>query len=718
MAAKNKPTDKDPAESGNRTSKYDYVLGWIDEAIAVRGPQNGYVQRAVSAYQTMPSANRYKGTISSYVTSVQKHDQQRAKDIQTACGDVPDKGSLVVQNAVEAVVSMTQGGVGQYQFGAYDPSMKADPELVDRLAAYAKFFYDSNKIDSLMPQLVRNAALCGVAYLHLKQKNGQKVVTLMDSAQMLTDPKRFKTNHERFIGYTQRESFRDVKNRIHKTKGGGYVLKTLNEAEVYVAQLKQELNSVLRGNPADGVGHEQLRRDLDIFYKPIYEQFKAARANNNDPDLMYDGDEIEVSYVYDKMNGQYFEVINRKYVVVAKSQGLKRDITIHYLDAEGKDQTKQKTIKLDDPFVELPYNKLFWNTYPVSPLFYVLDDFDDLCAMESLLYHNLSIMAPLTFVGQSSDAEKVSRVASISGEVVEGLPQTFGVLKKDHDITPVVTAIQRYEERVKRAMKAVDPFELQGMIGDRATAKEVSSASGQVSQGLNPFIANIETAMATLGDKFIKLELILNDDDSFSFSHNGEQHEISREEMAHDFMVHAKLQSTIKLEREANAMKATQLIQYLGQLEAVDKKEFLGTMIPIVLSGLVTREQAQKMVLPAYRPMPDEVIAAIKRRAEEEAQKDEADSLDLSGYSPEELDQMTSDIMSRDMAEQPPEQAPPEPPLAERDFASQAVPEAGPGFGQAPGAAVSAPAPGGPSAGQSPDMAGLTANEQIGLGYQ
>src|SRR5690606_36290876 len=174
---------------------------------------------------------------------------------------------------------------------------------------------------------------------------------------------------------------------------------------------------------------------------------------------------------------------------------------------------KTKKVSLDHPFIELPYIKTDWDTYPITPLFYVLDDFDDLCAMETILDHTLSIMAPITFVAQSSDAEKISRIASISGETIEGVPATAGVFNKTHDITPIVTAIQRTEEKIKRGMKAVDPFELQAMIGDRATAKEVASASGQVAQGINPFLANIETAMAELGDKFIKMEVIYGKDE-------------------------------------------------------------------------------------------------------------------------------------------------------------------------------------------------------------
>lgn len=704
------------------TTKYDYVLGWIKESVEARQSQNVFVERAVSAYQGKPSSNRYKGTIRQYVESVRKHDTQAAEKINEACSDVPDKGSMVVHNAIEALVSMAMGGVGQYAFGPNDSDASTDAKLMDRLSSATKDFYNRNKVDSLLPQLLRNAALAGAGYWHLNQRNGNKTLTLLDSDQMLTDPKRFKTTHPRFIGYTQRESFNTVKDRVRKTKGGGYVLKTLNEAEVYVSKIKEEISStVLGSNSQQSATHDELSRELDIFYKPLITALQTSNKNKevNDPSKMYEGDEIEVAYMYDKMNDMYFEIINRRYIVIAKKNPLSRDIKCTYYDTDGNKKTKTKTVKLDDPFIELPYLKLPWSMYPVTPLFYVLDDFDDLCAMESVHFHNLSIMAPLTFVGQSSDTEKVARVASVAGEVVEGLPQTFGVLNKAHDMTPIVTAIQRNEEKIKRTMKAVDPFELQGMIGDRATAKEVVSASGQVSQGINPFLANIETAMATLGDKFIKLELIMNDDETYTFSHNGKYAELTREQMASGYDIAAKMVTSIKLEQEANSRKALELTGYLSTSEAVDKREFLGTMVPIILGGLVSREQAQKMVLPEYRPMPDEVIAAIKKQAEKDARKDDADKLNLNDYTPEELDKMAMEFAMAQGQGAPADAGAQVPPVPMDPALMQGATVVDPNMGAAPAPAM---APAGVPAqqvmpAQSPEQAGMVSNDPTGAGY-
>lgn len=613
---------------------YTYCLAWIKESREARSKQNALVSRAINAYQGKPSANRYANKLTQYATEVKKDNPDRAKEIEAMRSDIPEKGSMVVHNAVEALVSMAQGGIGQYEFGPYDPDMTKNNHITDLLESAAKHWYIEEKFDSIAPRWIRAATLSGESYLHLNRKNKRTTATILDSSQMITDPKRFRLNYERYIGHEQRESWRDVKSRVIKNKDG-YKLKTINEADVYVSQIRDQINSILNNPQQTSVENENLKADLDLFYKNIIEDCKERKKENKD--YVYAGDDINVVYLYDMVNDMEFTVINHKYIIEAKKKRLHKTIKCTYKDSSGKERTKNKKVTLDHPYVRLPFMETYWSRYPITPLFYVLDDFDDVCAMESVLYHNLSIMAPITFVGQSSDTVKVSRISSVAGEVVEGMPQTFGTLAKTHDITAVITAIQRYEERIKRTMKAVDPFELQSMIGDRASAKEVVAVSGSISQGLNPFIANIEAAFAELGEKFFKMLIIYDEDDVYSFSHNGEYAELTKEQMAGDYEIRAKLKTSIKLEQEANARRATELIQFLGGNEAIDKQQFLGTMIPIALNGLVNTEQAKAMVMPEYRPMPEEVIARIRENEEARARRDSIDRLDFSGMSPDDL---------------------------------------------------------------------------------
>lgn len=625
------------------TDTYQYILDWIKDSNDARRQQNAFVERAILAYQGKPSKDKYQQRLQEAARLIKVDDKVKAEAIERSLKGINGKRNYTVHNAIETIVSMVQGGVGQYEFGPYDPDLNETPDIVDKLASAAKHFYDTQHIDSLLPQFIRNAPLRGSSYLYLKQKDNRKEVTILNSDQMILDPLRFKRNYSRFIGFSQNASLNEIRSRLTKS-GSGYMLKALNEARVYLDEIVNLLND--NKYSAHGVGaltSDDLRKDVDIFYTPI--QTNITTRRKDEPDYKYAGDEIEISYLWDLQQRRYFEVVNRRYVVADKAIDLKREIKIPYYDTDGKQKTKAKTVELEHPFIELDYLKTNWDQYATTPLFYLLDDFDDLCAMETLLDHTLSIMSPITFMGQSSDAEKVSQIASVSGEIIEGVPATFGVLNKAHDLTPLVSAIQRIEQHIKETLKATDPFEFQGMLGDRASAKEVASASGQVSQGLNPFLANIESAMAELGSKFLKMEVIFGKD-TYSFDFNGKYSELSSADMAADFSIRAKLQTSIKLEQIQNANSAIQLLGVLGANEAIDKKEFFGTLIPIAMTSLVSRKKALAMVTEQYRPMPEEVIARIQKNAENLATMHPADKMDLSNMSNDELDQAITKMSS------------------------------------------------------------------------
>lgn len=708
----NKPNNKKPDE-------YAYVLDWLNEAVDARTSQTALVNRAIKAYQGQPSKNRYAGTIESYASQVQKTDVERAQEIRERFKDVPAKGSMVIHDAIETVVNMAMGGVGRFEFGAYDDMLNdADDELAEKLSSGAKHWWAQEKLDAVVPRYIRAAMLSGSADLHIKRNNGRTCVTIIDSSQMLKDPKRFRTNRARFIGHTQRESLREIKNYVVKS-GPGYRLKTINEAEVYMSQIREQLNSVTGTSSANDVVNGELRKDLDIFYKPVQQMITKRRdtkEQDGDPSYAWNGDEVEVSYLYDLFNDMEFKIVNRRYIIDARKKKFSKNIKFKYYDSKGNEKTGTKNVSFDDPYVELPVVETYWDKYPITPLFYLLDDFDDLCAMESVLFHNLSIMAPITFIGQSSDGEVAARASQVAGEILDALPQTFGTLSKKHDIEPILLGINRIEEKIKRTLNAIDAFQAQAMVGDRATAKEVVSMAGSVSQGLNSFIANIEAAMASLGDKFLKMQVIY-DDGPYKFTHNGKYSELTQQEIGGDYEVRARLASSIKLEQEANSNKAIQLIQALGGSEAVDKKEFLGTLIPIVLTGLVSVDQAKAMIAPEYRPLPDEERARIRAEEERKAKMHPVDKLDLSGITdPNELARMTAEISAMDQfggdldyvdpnsAPMPVEQLPVDqsiPPEQPLPF----DPSMDPSLAQDP------------LAGTDPELAGVLANDVNGQGF-
>src|SRR5690606_13161709 len=127
--------------------------------------------------------------------------------------EIANKGSMALHNAVETIVSSTMDGVGRFESAPYDPDHEIGDRTADLLASAAKHFWHIEGMDALIPQAIRASILAGSSYFHLKQRDGEggKQVTLLESSQMITDPKRFKTNKQRFIGFEQVESFDALK---------------------------------------------------------------------------------------------------------------------------------------------------------------------------------------------------------------------------------------------------------------------------------------------------------------------------------------------------------------------------------------------------------------------------------------------------------------------------------------------------------------------------
>ena len=639
--------------------KYNYILDYIKESVDARASLRDVSIRSTNAYKGNPFVNYYRRTLENYKSTIDKN-QKKLEEFSKFCGTLQDKTNMTVFNAIETLVSMAMGGAGQFEFLPYDKYQEADSELIDRMTSAAEYFFDTNNVDAILPQAVRQMGLQGSAYLHIKpieNKGANFKLSLIDSYRMLTDPYRNRTNRARYIGFTQAESWSVIKDNIDKTKQG-YVVSAMNAVDLYLEQVKSAINS------SDYQADQTILDDLNTFYSPYVQMAKSDTAKDPKDKYQYRGDDIEISYIYDLEANMYFEVINRRYIVVAKDNPLSTKISIPYKDSKGEDKTFKKTVSVAAPIVEIPYIKTSWETYPISPLFYVLDDFDSVCSIESVLYHNLSIMAPINFVGSSYDTEIISRAIQIPGEMIDGVMGQTGVFSKSHDTSAVIGAITRYEERIKRALGATDQFELQAMIGNRATASEVSSANGAVSQRLNQILANIETGMSDLADIFFKMYVIFSDEDEISFAYKGRYDEISKTELATDCIVRGRLKSAIKLEQAEQSRNSLQLIGFLGQNEAIDKKPFFGTMIPLAVQNLVSRQQAESFVNEEYRIKPTDVIDSdMTEKINSQIGSSGIDGMNVDDLAPEELDAVMSMVQQASVGQDPMAMAQGQPPV-------------------------------------------------------
>ena len=578
----------------NKTEQFNYLIRYVDEAAEARLPLLAMCERAVLAYKQCPLHNTYKENATRYKQNIGNGNPELFKCLKHLCDTIPDATNDTVFNAVETWVSMAMGGASQFEYEPADEYAEKDPALVDRLAALAKYFHDDNKIDSLLPKATRKLVMQGQANFFLEPiADGRFKVSLIDAYKMLHDPRASKTNRARFVGFTEVKAWSEVKTEIYK-KGYGYMLKTINDVDQYVS----ELSGAHPYRWAD-----EITSDLNTF-KSIYaiDPVGDSKSVNKDGKEVspkepgYKGEDVEVAYIWDLISNVYAVIINRRFIVQLEEDKLKKTIDVKYYDSEGAEKKRTDTVRIESPIVTIPFIDADWETFPVSPLFYCLDDFDAICSIEAVMNHNLSIMAPITFMSASYDAEQFEKLSQVAGQIVEGTLQTFGVVNKSHDMSACLTAIERREQRIKRMLGATDQFELQAMIGNRATAAETSAMVGAVSQRMNAPLANIEVGMSELIQKMFAMTLIYGKNEDITFPYEGSVATLSKEDILGRALIRAKLSSKIKLERVEQGRNALMIMQTLVGVEGINKEELVKTLVPIISQGIVTRQQADRFV--------------------------------------------------------------------------------------------------------------------------
>ena len=356
----------------------------------------------------------------------------------------------------------------------------------------------------------------------------------------------------------------------------------------------------------------------------------------------YKGDDIEVAYIWDTVSDVYGIVVNRRFLVAATEHPYKKTVDVPYRTTYGEEKIKKVTVEIDSPMVTIPYLQLSNETYPTSPLFYCLDDFDAICSMESVMNHNFSIMAPITFLGTSYDAEQVSMLSQVAGQIAEGTMNTLQVMDKRHDMSAILSAIERREQRIKRMLGATDQYELSQMLGNRATASEVSTMSGVVSQRMNNPLANIEAGMSELIQKMFAMYIIFGDDDELTFANNGTVSTVSKIDMLGRSIIHAKLKSQIKIQQQEQSRNALMVLQTLvGLPRGIDIDALITTLVPIVTQGIVSRKQAESFVQQSQLG-PDQIQQLQQMLEQVAPQTPMFDEATLNGMNPEDINQMSA----------------------------------------------------------------------------
>lgn len=638
---------------GGQVKNYEYALDYIKEATESRKQLKAIISRAVLAYKKEPSRQIYKENAQSFYQLTGGRadwDANKRAMLKSQCDSIPEGHNDTVFNAIETVVSMAMGGAGQFECLPMDKWQDEDRELVDRQEMYLDYNYRNNKLDAIAPETVRKLFMQGQFNYHIKPTKDAGVykISLIDAYKMLFDPRRSKTNRERFIGYTEVVPWSAVKDSVYK-EGKNYKLKTINNVDAYLNEIRNWTSPATGGE----VWSNELSADLDTFYS-IYNlpNTKGSQVVKDGKTLPigeggYKGEDVELAYLWDIENRVYLRVVNRRFIISAEENPLQRTIKITSYDGiKNTKEVDKVKVEIDSPIVHRGLIDADWETYPISPLWYCLDEFDKLCAKESVLEHNFSIMAPITFLANSYDAEILANLSQIAGQIAEGTSATMGVMNKSHDMSPIVSSIQRSEERIKRMLGATDQYELMNLMNNRATGAEVSMANAAVSQRLNIALAKLETGYIELMDKILKMNVIFNTDSDYLFPYKSGVGVISDKEILATTITDCRLKSRIKVEQKEqsqNALMVLQTITALAQSGAIDIKRAFGILLPRIMQGTLNRREAEAMIDDSIKMTPEKlerIIQKEKKTAIEESKRSPLDGVELDPETMDILEQM------------------------------------------------------------------------------
>ncbi len=669
---------EDGTYASDKDTQYDYVLRYIAESIDYRTKKVALTARAIEAYKGFPSHDGYLGAIDAYAGMWDKLDKQKADDIRARCKSVKPRKNMIVMRAIDSMVAQGQGGVGQYECSVSDPIFEKTPELVDALEATAMDFYRRNHIDSLLSEALEYAGLSGAVYSFLDYKKDRPISSgkiehsLIPDTEMLIDPIGAKRTHPRYIGHQDKNvSWVDLKNKLVKCDHcDEYMLKSINDVDTLLQEVEYWINKYngdfaamfpaitgdiiaghYRGNPMMSFFVENLPHQIDTFYKGSalayrernskYDRHAGGDTSMGKNDGKYHAQDVEVCYLIDLENDIQFTVVNRKFIVDVKHHPYHTTLPYDYFELDpysGKaiDMEGQADICLDSPYVPLCYKKSLWETYPYSPIVHILDMFDDICALESMIYHTISVMTPITFTGNPKDIEKLGAIAGVSGEAIKGfIGNSVTVLNKAVDLTPAMSELSRLESTIMSVLHGVDNKEQAQMIGNRATAAEAMQAASLVSQGLNSLIANVETWAEELADKMFKMTIIMEPDDFiYDLNIDGKHTALTRKDLAGDLGIHAVLKSRIKAEQHAQAANTIQwFVPLMSSPAIVNKEAFAATVVPTLAEGF-TRKTIRSWFTPTEQQMraqEAQIELQKQQAAAAEAQAKKAKGIDI-GY--------------------------------------------------------------------------------------
>lgn len=594
--------------------EHAYVLQWITEAKQAIRDRLRASRRNNIAYQFEPSKNTYKIAAKQLTKEkamkqgIAEHDWDR---IQCGVDAIPDGKSEIYFDVVETNVNQLSGGIGQYEYTVFDKSRVLDPNLEQLLELNASRVYNLYGLDSLKDQSIREIQLNAATYYYTfyNQKSDDIEVELLNISQVIIDPIRFRRGKDRYIGFHKMISWSDLEKEIEFKEE---YLDTINDVKVYAKNIQDLMN-----NPnaqVDAFATNDLRADIANIYT---DQKYTSNATTIEAEAKqkYQGEDVEITYLWDLSTGDKFSVVNRKFIVDKEEKAL--DVNISIKDSFGGKEVSHSLLKrLDSPIIEIPFIVNPNLAYPITPLDYHADTFDEICSMTSLKKHNESIAGTLTPFGSDYDLAILANAGNVSGVGVTGMDGTIGFLNKQYDPTFMDSRIEERCQKIRKSMNAYSQIDMQMMIGDRASAKEAGQANNAVAAGHNSLVHNLEIGYSKILRNINLLTVKYKHDKVIKVNLDDDLPTVNVAYLALDAVLNVKMKSEVERVRQQSSLVASQLIAAGANNQYINQEIFMPKMLEIIFGGLLSRTELRSMI---KEPVNQEAINAAVTQAQNNA---------------------------------------------------------------------------------------------------
>ena len=620
---------------------WNYPIQWLEESQYARTTYQYWLWRSSLASLGKPSKNLYQEELK---TNLSKVEGGEAK-YNEYCKTVPDGASFAIKKAVDNRANQMSSGVDAYEYQINDPWMIIKSDTEDLLAAKCKQDYVVNKLNVYSSTFSRDLTWSGVAAVLVKYDpvSDKNSVLRINPKNIWFDTKYSSMGKERFRGYSTMISWKKLKKMIQddgdeinldikapdgtifedkdgekvvneKAKYSNRKIRSINGLDIYVEDINRLASSTqLLGTVKNFAEYDHdLVTCYNLNWYRTYASDNKARTNS-----AYNGDDVELTVVYDLDQKIEFKIINRRYVISANQKAFRRKIAFTVTNPiTGEQKTRLDDFCLDCPlkfqFEEQENSDKF--PHPWAPVFALLDTHDELCALRAKRDHVSKILSILRIETNGADASSLRGVLNIMGVVLDDIQGDINTINFQYNYEPLDTEIAFRENRIQQVLHAYDQFDALQAMGDRASAAESGMALGAVAQGLSTHQNAIMQLYADIARQCIANRVVYSPRQEFYVNGYGMESAITVQQMALDAIIDVKPALAKKVQEKSIAANAMQILGTLGDRLP---KEGIAYFISQAMLGSMPRGLAERFVMD--KGPSEQEMALAQQQAQNEA---------------------------------------------------------------------------------------------------